>query len=124
VVAKAPKQFTDTLRDIRGGQLTEDLTERLRELVSKVNETGGGGSLTLTLKIKRAAKGSGMTLIVADDIKVKLPVGERGETILFATDDGELQRNDPRQPRLVGMETKPTNVTPIGNTVSEAAAQS
>lgn len=98
---RVQKRFTDLMRDIRGGDVIDDLTEQFRTLVQRVNETGQAGSLTLTLKVKRASKGSGNTLVIADDIKLKLPTGEKGETILFATPDGDLQRNDPRQPSLL-----------------------
>lgn len=98
---RVQKRFTDTLRDIRGGEVIDELTIAFRELVQRVSETGQSGSLTLTLKCKRASKGSGNTLVIADDIKLKLPTNEKGETILFATPDGDLQRNDPRQPSLL-----------------------
>lgn len=97
----ALKAFTETLREIRQGALVDELSEQLRELVQRIGEVGGSGSLTLTIKLKRASKGSGNTLLLSDDIKVKKPIGEKGETILFATGEGELQRNDPRQPSLL-----------------------
>jgi hypothetical protein len=113
VSERARKNFTETLRDVRGGQVIDDLTEHFRELVSKVLETGGAGELHLKLKVKRFSKGEGNTLLISDDIKTKLPVSEKGETILFATADGDLQRNDPRQPRLTGMERPAANVVPM-----------
>jgi len=116
------KQFTDTLRDIRGGDVIEELTAQLREVVARVRDTGRPGALSLTLKVKRASKGAGNTLVIEDDIKVKLPVAEKGETILFATDDGDLQRNDPRQPKLTGLD-KPNPVVPITTGTPQVPAQ-
>lgn len=98
------KRFTDTLGEIRGGEVIAELTNQLREVVQRVRESGRPGALVLTLKVKTASKGIGAALIIEDDVKVKLPVAERGTTVLFATDDGELSRNDPRQPRLVEMD--------------------
>lgn len=100
------KRFTDVLADIRNGDVITDLTDELRELVARVRETGRPGSLTLTLKVKQMSKGVGSALVIEDDIKKKLPVAEKGTTVLFATEDGELQRNDPRQPRLIDIEPR------------------
>lgn len=111
-MARVQKRFTDVLGDIRNGDVIAELTETLREVVTRVRETGRPGSLTLTLKVKNASKGAGAALVIQDDIKFKLPTVERGETFLFATEDGQLQRNDPRQPRLVELD-QPATVTPL-----------
>lgn len=110
---KALKRFTDTLMDVRGGDLVSELTGQMRELVAAVKANGGSGELTLRLKVKRAAKGTGSTLVIVDEVKVKPPKFEENETILFANEEGDLQRSDPRQPRLTGMEGKGATVTPI-----------
>ena len=107
------KNFADTLKDIRRGDVISDATEHLRELVQRVKETGRPGALSLTLKVKPASKGDGTALLIEDDLKVKLPVAEKGSTILFATVEGNLQRNDPRQPELKGLQAGPASVTPI-----------
>jgi hypothetical protein len=123
-VTRALKRFTDVLQDIRGGDVIHELTDQLREVVTRVTETGRPGELSLKLKVKPASKGAGATLIIEDDIKVKLPVHEKGTTILYATKDGDLQRNDPRQPQLVGMERTSAPVVPIAHTAApDAAAQ-
>src|SRR4051812_30969775 len=101
---RAVKRFTDALADIRGGDLVAELTEELRGLVAQIRTNGGAGELTLKLRVKRASKGAGNTLVIVDDVKVKLPKVTDNETILFANDDGDLQRSDPRQPKLTGME--------------------
>lgn len=103
-MARAQKRFTETLSDIRNGDVIAELTEALREVVTRVRETGRPGALTLTLKVKNASKGAGAALVIEDDIKTKLPSAEKGTTFLFATDDGQLQRNDPRQPRLADLD--------------------
>lgn len=40
-----------------------------------------------------------------DDIKVKLPKEEKGSSLMFATPDNNLQREDPRQLTLDGLRT-------------------
>lgn len=103
-MARVQKRFTETLSDIRNGDVIAELTEALVEVVTRVRETGRPGALTLTLKVKNASKGVGSALVIEDDIKTKLPTAEKGTTFLFATEDGQLQRNDPRQPRLVDLD--------------------
>lgn len=103
------RRFTDTLGDIRNGDAIAELTEELRELVQRVCDTGRPGALVLTLKVKNMSKGSGSALVIEDDIKVKMPVAEKGTTILFAVEGGQLQRSDPRQPRLADLD-RPSEV--------------
>lgn len=100
------KPFTDTLNALRFGTLTEDLTKELHSLIEACTTAGKSGTLTLTLALK---PGKGGQIEVFDDIKVKKPKEERGSSIMFATPEGNLQREDPRQKKLdlrsVDMET-------------------
>ena len=43
------RSFSDTLRDIRGGEVLDQLDEQLQELVRAVQSTQAGGQITLTL---------------------------------------------------------------------------
>lgn len=94
------RPFTDTLAQLRFGTLTEDLTAKLHELTQKCTETGRSGEITLKLQLK---PGKGGQIEVFDDIKLKLPKEERGSSIMFATPEGNLQREDPRQMSLEGL---------------------
>ena len=96
------KPFTDTLNHIRFGTLSEDLTKALHELTQKCADTGRSGKLTLELQLK---PGKGGQIEVFDDARVKLPKEERGSTILFATPEGSLTREDPRQMQIEGLRT-------------------
>ena len=96
------KPFTDTLNHMRFGTLSEDLTKALHELTQKCADTGRVGKLTLELQLK---PGKGGQIEVFDDIRVKLPKEERGSTILFATPEGGLAREDPRQMQIEGLRT-------------------
>lgn len=96
------RPFTDTIVALRFGTLNDDLTTRLHELTQKCVETGRAGVLTLTLQLK---PGKGGQIEVFDDVKVKLPKEERGSSIMFATPEGNLQREDPRQMQIDGLRT-------------------
>lgn len=93
------RPFFDTARDIRRGQFLEDCADELQKVVRAVDESGKSGKLVITLTIKPASKGQG-AYILADKVKASLPELPVGETILFATPEGNLVPNDPRQKEL------------------------
>jgi hypothetical protein len=95
-----PRPFTDTLNALRFGTLTDDLTKALHELTQKCGDTGKPGEIKLTIKLK---PGSGGQMEVYDDITVKAPKEQKGSSIMFATVEGNLQREDPRQLSLAGL---------------------
>lgn len=98
-----PKRpFFDTLRDVRAGEVIDDLTAKMQELVQAVQSTGGAGSLTLTLNVA-PAKGSSEIVVVKDTIKLKKPEISSKGTIMFPTVEGNLQRNNPNQRDLPGI---------------------
>jgi|WetSurMetagenome_2_1015567.scaffolds.fasta_scaffold00090_12 hypothetical protein len=89
-----PRSFTETLADLAGGEILNDLTEQLAQVVKAVEETGKVGALTLTIKIGTNGEGA---MQVQADIKTKEPQPVRGTTILFHNSDGSLTRNNPKQ---------------------------
>lgn len=96
------RPFTDTLMALRFGTLADDLTQELNRLTEKCASTGKQGTLTLTLKLK---PGKGGQIEVSDEVKIKMPEEEKGSTIMFATPEGNLQREDPRQMEIAGLRT-------------------
>lgn len=96
------RPFTDTLNALRFGTLNDDLSAELNKLVSACANTGKVGELTLKIKLK---PGKGGQIEVFDDIKVSAPKEERGSSIMFATPEGNLQREDPRQLQIEGLRT-------------------
>lgn len=79
-------------------------------MVNAVSETGRGGSLTLTLKLKKSARGA-CAITVQDDIKLTLPKQDARETMMFATPKGNLITEDPRQQNLL-LQTAPGTEKP------------
>ena len=61
---------------------------------------GKSGSITLTVNVKPASKGSTNVLMVESQVKTKLPEPDRGMTVFYATEDNKLVRSDPRQQSL------------------------
>lgn len=97
-----PRQFTEALAQLRYGTLNDELTKELRALTLACQDTGRAGAITLTLAIK---PGKGGQLEIVDDIKVKMPKPEKGSSLVYATPEGNWQRNDPRQAELDGIRT-------------------
>lgn len=93
------RPFADWMIEQRNGALANDLSEGLNELVDAVNCTGKGGTLTLIVKVQPASKHGEGSVLVADDVKVKLPQ-ERGEALYFVDRNSNLTRQNPAQPSL------------------------
>lgn len=102
------RAFADVVRELSSGQVYDDLTTKLGEVVTAVLETRKAGELGIKLSIK--PNGDGSVRVIAD-VKQKVPEPPRGETLFFATSSGSLVRNDPRQTELqlreIAAETKP-----------------
>lgn len=90
--------YAQTLSDIYRGGLLSELDEKLTEVVKAAELTGKQGSLTLTLKIK--TQGSSGQVDLTPVIKSVVPEHDRGNVIMFATPEGNLQLQDPRQKQL------------------------
>lgn len=96
------RAFAEVLKEVRDGNLATELAAKMQDLVARVKETGKAGKLQLTLTLAPLNKGS--MLALRDDIKLVLPEPEREDTtFVFATDDNDLTRRDPRQPKLPEM---------------------
>lgn len=102
------RAFADVVRELSSGQVYDDLTTKLGEVVTAVLETRKQGEISIKLTVKPNGDGS---VRVLSDVKQKVPEPPRGETLFFATTSGSLIRNDPRQSELnlreVVEETRP-----------------
>ena len=97
------RPFADVVRELASGKIYDDLTTQLGEVVTGVLETGKVGELSLKLSIKPNGEGS---VVVAADVKQKVPAPTVGTTLFFATSSGSLIRNDPRQTEMPLREVK------------------
>ena len=97
-----PRTFPQTLDALRYGTLADELTNKLQDLTAACATTGRAGAITLTLTLK---PGKGGQIEVFDDVKLKLPKEERGSSLMFATPDNNLTREDPRQTSIEGLRT-------------------
>lgn len=91
------RPFIDTLRDVEGGGLLDELTDVQHALIDAIRLTNNGGELTIKLTYK--PEGAGQMTIKAD-VKSKEPVLARGTSLFFLTPEGNISRRDPRQQNL------------------------
>jgi len=108
-MAEAPEQkpFATFLAEHKRGALAHELAEKLQDVVSAVMEHEKKGSLTLKLEV--APTKDGMTVYVSDDIKTNIPEADRGASIMFPDEKGNLHRQDPNQLELGKFHVVETN---------------
>lgn len=113
--------FIDTLKDIRDGELLAELPRKLQEVIEGVQATGKKGKLTIVLELAPAKAGM---FVLTDDVKQTIPEPERDTTtVFFVTDESDLTRRDPRQPKLPEM-GGPRGVVAMPQAPAERAEQS
>lgn len=98
----ARRPFVDTLRDVRAGEVLDEMSAKLQELVHAVQSTNAAGRITLSLDVK-PMKGSTEAVVITDEIKLKKPEIKSKGTVMFPTPEGNLTRSHPRQDDLPGI---------------------
>lgn len=96
------RPFFETLRELRSGEVLDDLAKQLQQVVAGVQTTGTVGSLALTLTVKPMS-GSSEAVVVSDRIVAKVPQIKSAGTVMFPTPEGNLQRQHPKQDDLPGI---------------------
>jgi hypothetical protein len=99
----AKKTWNQTIEQLRYGTLHDDLTDELNKLTEAVTRTGKVGEISVTIKLKPTNAAGQMEVI--DEIKVKAPKETKASTMMFATPENNLQREDPRQMNIEGLRT-------------------
>jgi hypothetical protein len=92
------RPINDTLRHIGGGVFIDLASDKMAELVSAVDQSGKPGKLTMEIKVKKATRGGAM--VITGNLKLTKPAEEPMEAMLFATPEGNLVADDPRQIKL------------------------
>jgi hypothetical protein len=95
----------DFLREHRGGQTHDLLSDKLQELVAAVTAEERAGKLTITFGVKPMGKGDGLE--VTADVKMTPPKETPGSSIFFPTPENNLVRQDPRQQAMELREITP-----------------
>jgi hypothetical protein len=93
------RPFAELLHQQRNGDCHHEATQKLRQLIASVQETGRPGSLSLTFTIKPSGRLARMVLIT-DQVGVKLPELPHDPAVFYVTKEGALSKSDPDQQDL------------------------
>lgn len=91
-----PDLFVHTLNNLRNGSAAEQLSEKLHACIVAAKETGKIATLKVELKIKPDGP-DGKIMFLSEVATAKIPELDKAVTLMFATDNGELTRQDPNQ---------------------------
>lgn len=97
------RPFHEFVRDLADGATDSELSEAIRDLIERVQDTGKAG--LLTLKIGIGFDGGGR-LIVKDEVSLKLPEFNRPTTSFFVDKNGNASRRDPNQPMIPSLDDR------------------
>ena len=108
------KPINENIRDVRVENDEGDLIPildhagvKFSELVNAVMANNKAGSLTLKIHIKPSTAGA---LAVRSEVSTVKPKGMPPESLLWATPEGNLMAEDPRQTKL---DLKPVAAEPV-----------
>lgn len=91
--------LTKTLNALENGEFNCRASDLLEQLTLAVRETGKTGSLTIAISMK-PVQGHRGAMALSVKASLKTPEIPPQAIVLFATDDGELLLNDPRQMQI------------------------
>lgn len=94
----AVKSITETLERLRGGQMLDEASEKLAEIVRAVGVTGKAGELVIKLQVKKLSRSGALEVI--DKVTAKVPEESPITTMMYPTPEGNLITEDPRQQKL------------------------
>lgn len=96
------RPFALTLQEIGAGRLAARVSGQLADLTAAVVATGKKGSIVLKIEVAPVKKATANTLMVSGSSKASIPEPEDASptSVFFATDEGNLSRDDPKQPTL------------------------
>jgi hypothetical protein len=104
-----PDLFPRTLEVMQGGDLERDASELLQIISELVQRTKKQGEMSIKITVK---PGKGNQVFIHGAVKAsKIPEEPGLATIMFHTPEGNLQREDPRQTPLRGVDPAPASVS-------------
>ncbi len=95
----ADSRFLNLMQQHRGGEALNEMSAALREVVMAAQLTGKTATVTMKFTVKQAAKIRG-AVTIEDSIAIKLPQLPKDNSLFYANEQGDLQREDPKQMKL------------------------
>lgn len=93
---------------------------KFSELVNAVTANSKGGTLTLKIAVKPSTAGA---LAVKAEVSITKPKGLPPESLLWATPEGNLMAEDPRQTKLELRDVTPTPTRELKTIAPEPARE-
>jgi hypothetical protein len=105
-IAEPSNAFPQLLSELDHGFAQDECSRQLTDLVRAVQEVSKPGELVVKLKITPA--GAGKLMTITYDVTSKKPKEDKDATLLFATENGQLQRENPEQ-KTFNLRSVPTD---------------
>lgn len=83
--------FIDTIRQLQGGKVQTELSEKLNECVTAAKHHGKVAKIKVELTIQP----DGSQVFITEKVDQTLPQKDRPKTLFWPTEDGNLSRKDP-----------------------------
>lgn len=107
----APQDFAAFIATDNKGRTNDEVSTKLAELVEGVQNTGKGGSVTITIKVAPWAKNDTDMVRVAVGTTSKVPREEPLPSRWFMGEGGQLLKNNPVNEALPGFSFSETEET-------------
>lgn len=93
--------FLDALREVDEGQFLQEIADKHAESVRVCRGRNKKTGIQISMGLKPNQYGQ---VELVGRVEIALPKSESFGAIFYTTEDGRLQRRDPRQPELPGIE--------------------
>lgn len=103
--------FNQTLAKLNRGELNDELTALLADVIKAVRETRKQGTVTVSLNVAMLNSRTEDTIKITPKVSHKIPELDREESIVFSTANGDVLFDDPNQ---VKMDLKAVDEKPKG----------
>ena len=105
VVVEDPqiRDFASVLVELDKGRVHLEASEGLWDLIQAVEQVKKKGTFTLTLVVAPVNDAEGSPLDVRAEVKVSPPRPAPRANVAYVDEQGNLTRNDPRQPEIEGL---------------------
>lgn len=97
--AQPSNLFARAFAEVGYGDLGSTASIELQKVIMAVRESGKKGSVSITLEVKPRGRDSGQVEF-SGDVKAKVPVQTIAPVMVFITEDGDFQRENPAQRQL------------------------
>ena len=90
----------EIIRRLGAGRTMDEFAAAVRATAEAVVETGNNGTVTLKVTLKNSAKEKGSRWLILEAAVSRTMPGPSAKGAAFYSFEGDLHRDDPRQPRL------------------------